>query len=125
MWLVSKERGSAVADFVLVAFPMLALFVGTVSISFASYARTVILDATIEGARFAALADQNTAAGIQKTKQLVQTSLGPAIVVDVAASSVRLGSVESVRFVSTAEFDFARGAKFLSVSSVATREIVY
>ncbi|MEN9955044.1 MAG: hypothetical protein RLZZ41_708 [Actinomycetota bacterium] len=125
MWSVSKERGSAVADFVLVAFPMLALFVGTVSISFASYARTVILDATIEGARFAALADQNTAAGIQKTKQLVQTSLGPAIVVDVAASSVRLGSVESVRFVSTAEFDFARGAKFLSVSSVATREIVY
>jgi Flp pilus assembly protein TadG len=125
VWSVSKERGSAVADFVLVAFPMLALFVGTVSISFASYARTVILDATIEGARFAALADQNTAAGIQKTKQLVQTSLGPAIVVDVAASSVRLGSVESVRFVSTAEFDFARGAKFLSVSSVATREIVY
>lgn len=125
MWLVSKERGSAVADFVLVAFPMLALFVGTVSISFASYARTVILDATIEGARFASLADQNTAAGIQRTKQLVQSSLGSAIVVNVSASSVRLGSVESVRFVSSAEFDFARGAKFLTVSSVATREIVY
>jgi hypothetical protein len=85
----------------------------------------VILDATIEGARFASLADQNTAAGIQKTKQLVHSSLGPAIVVNVAASSVRLGSVESVRFVSSAEFDFARGAKFLTVSSVATREIVY
>lgn len=125
MWSVSKERGSAVADFVLVAFPMLALFVGTVSISFASYARTVILDATIEGARFASLADQNTSTGIQKTKQLVQSSLGPAIVVNVAASSVRLGSVESLRFVSTAEFDFARGTKFLTVSSVATREIAY
>jgi Flp pilus assembly protein TadG len=125
VWLVSKERGSAVADFVLVAFPMLALFVGTVSVSFASYARAVILDATIEGARFAALADQNTEAGIQKTKQLVQSSLGVAVVVNVVASSVRLGSVESIRFASSAELYFSPGARILTVSSVATREIIY
>jgi Flp pilus assembly protein TadG len=125
VWLVSRERGSAVADFVLVAFPMLALFVGTVSISFASYARTVILDATIEGARFASLADQNTLAGIQKTKQLVQSSLGQSVVIEVVASSVRLGYVESIRFVSSAEFDFAPGARILTVSSVATREAIY
>lgn len=125
MWLVSRERGSAVADFVLVAFPMLALFVGTVSVSLASYARTVILDATIEGARFAALADQSTEAGIQRTKQLVQSSLGEAISVDVEASSVFIGSAESIRFVSTAEFEFAPGAKILKVSSVATREVLY
>ena len=125
MWLVSRERGSAVADFVLVAFPMLALFVGTVSVSFASYARTVILDATVEGARFASLADQTTDAGIEKTKNLVRSSLGPAFVVTVAASSVSLGSVESIRFVSSAEFEFAPGTKILTVSSVATRETVY
>lgn len=125
MWLVSRERGSAIADFVLVAFPMLALFIGTVTVSFASYARTVILDATIEGARFAALADQNTAAGIQKTKQLVQSSLGTALVVDVVASSVRIGSIESIRFVSSAELNLAPGTKILTVSSVATRELIY
>ena len=125
MWLVSKDRGSAVADFVLVAFPMLALFVGTVTISFASYARTVILDATIEGARFAALADQNLAAGTQKTRELVQASLGSAITVDVAASTSRLGQVESIRFVSSAAFDFSSGTNFLTVSSVATREVLY
>ena len=125
MWLVSRERGSAVADFVLVAFPMLALFVGTVSVSFASYARTVILDATVEGARFASLADQTTDAGIEKTKNLVRSSLGPAFVVTVAASSVSLGSVESIRFVSSAEFEFAPGTKILTVSSVATSETVY
>jgi Flp pilus assembly protein TadG len=125
VWLVSRERGSAVADFVLVAFPMLALFVGTVSVSFASYARTVILDATIEGARFAALADQNTEAGIQKTMQLVKSSLGDAVVVNVASSSVRLGSVESIRFVSSVEFDLAPGTRILTVSSVATRETIY
>jgi Flp pilus assembly protein TadG len=125
VWPVSRDRGSAVADFVLVAFPMLALFIGTVSVSFASYARTVILDATIEGARFAALADQNTATGIQKTKQLVQSSLGQAVVVNVVASSVRLGTLESIRFVSSAEFNLAPGAIILKVSSVATREIIY
>ena len=125
MWLVSRERGSAVADFVLVAFPMLALFVGTLSVSFASYARTVILDATIEGARFAALADQNTTAGIQKTKQLVQSSLGRAVVVNVVATSMRLGSIESIRFVSSAELNLAPGTRILTVSSVATREIIY
>lgn len=125
MWLVSRERGSAVADFVLVAFPMLALFVGTLSVSFASYARTVILDATIEGARFAALADQNTTAGIQKTKQLVQSSLGRAVVVNVVATSMRLGSIESIRFVSSAEFNLAPGTRILTVSSVATRELIY
>lgn len=125
MWLVSKERGSAVADFVLVAFPMLALFVGTVTISFASYARTVILDATIEGARFAALADQSLVAGTQKTNDLVQASLGSAITVDVVASSSMLGLVESIRFETSAAFEFSPGAKILTVSSVATREVPY
>lgn len=125
MWLVSRERGSAIADFVLVAFPMLALFVGTVTIGLASYARTVILDATIEGARFASLADQSTNAGIEKTIELVKSQLGSAVVVNVVATSVNLGSVESIRFTSSAEFDFSAGAKILTVSSVATREVIY
>jgi Flp pilus assembly protein TadG len=125
VWLVSRERGSAVADFVLVAFPMLALFVGTLTISFASYAKTVILDATIEGARFAALADQSIEAGVQKTKDLVRSSLGAALEVDVVASTTKLGRIESIQFVSSAAFDFAPGKKILTVSSVATREFVY
>jgi hypothetical protein len=125
VWLVSRDRGSAVADFVLVAFPMLALFIGTVTISFASYARTVILDATIEGARFAALADQSLAAGTQKTRELVQASLGSAITLDVVASSSRLGQLESIRIEASAAFEFAPGAKILTVSSVATREAIY
>lgn len=125
MWLVSRERGSAVADFVLVAFPMLALFVVTMTISFASYARTVILDATIEGARFAALADQGIEAGVRKTKDLVRSSLGDSLTVDVAASTSKLGRIESIQFISSAAFDFAPGANILKVSSVATREIIY
>lgn len=125
MWSASRQDGSAVTDFVLVAFPMLAIFVATISITLGSYARLVLLDSTIEGARFAALADQDIASGIAKTKQLVAAALGPDLSVNVAGSVSRIGKVESVRFVSTIGINLIPGSNFLSVSSVATRENKY
>ena len=125
MWSASKQDGSAVADFVLVAFPMLAIFVATTSITLGSYARIVLLDSTIEGARYAALADQDIAAGITKTKQLVASALGPALSVNVAGNVSRIGTLESVRLVSTLGLSLFPSIKVLSVSSVATREVQY
>jgi len=125
VWSASRQDGSAVTDFVLVAFPMLAIFVVTVSITLGSYARIVLLDSTIEGARFAALADQDIAEGIAKTKQLVATALGPGLSVNVVGSASRFGTVESVRFVSTLGINLIPGSNFLSASSVATRENEY
>ena len=125
MWSASREDGSAVTDFVLVAFPMLAIFVATTSITLGSYARVVLLDSTIEGARYAALADQDIAAGIAKTKKLVASALGPALSVNVTGSATRIGTLESVRLVSTLGLSLIPGSSVLSVSSVATREIEY
>ncbi len=125
MWSASKQDGSAVTDFVLVAFPMLAIFVATISISLGAYARLVLLDSTIEGARFAALADQDIAAGVAKTKQLVAAALGPGLSVKVSGSLSKFGTVESVRFVSTLGLNLIPGSNFLSASSVATRENEY
>lgn len=125
MWSASRQEGSAVADFVLVAFPMLAIFVATISITLGSYARLVLLDSTIEGARFAALADQDIDSGIAKTRQLVAAALGPGLRVNVVGSLSKLGSVESVRLVSTLGFNLISGSNFLSASSVATRENEY
>ena len=125
MWSASRENGSAVTDFVLVAFPMLAIFVATTSITLGSYARVVLLDSTIEGARYAALADQDIAAGIAKTKKLVASALGPALSVNVTGSETRIGTLESVRLVSTLGLSLIPGSSVLSVSSVATREIEY
>jgi hypothetical protein len=104
---------------------MLAIFVATVSITLGSYARLVLLDSTIEGARFAALADQDITAGIAKTKQLVATALGPGLSVNVEGSVSRFGTVESVRFVSTLGINLIPGRRVLSASSVATRENEY
>jgi len=125
VWSASKQEGSAVTDFVLVAFPMLAIFVATISLTLGSYARLVLLDSTIEGARFAALADQSISSGIVKTKQLVAAALGPGLTVSVAGSVSRFGSVDSVRFVSTLGINLIPGSSFLSASSVATREHEY
>jgi hypothetical protein len=125
VWSASRQDGSAVTDFVLVAFPMLAIFVATISISLGAYARLVLLDSTIEGARFAALADQDIASGVAKTKQLVAAALGPGLSVNVSGSLSKFGTVESVRFVSTLGLNLIPGSNFLSASSVATRENEY
>lgn len=125
MWSVSDQRGSAVTDFVLIAFPILAIFSATVSITLGSYARIVLLDATIEGARYASLADQDIDNGISRTKQLVTASLGKGVAVEVQGAKVRVGDVEAIRLVSTLGISVLPGSKFLNVSSVATREIEY
>lgn len=125
MWLVSSQKGSAITDFVLVAFPMMLIFSATISLTLGSYARVVLLDATIEGARFAALADQTLQAGALRTRQLVSKSLGEAAKVEVVASTSRIKDVESVQLVSTLSLALLPGAKLISVSSVATRETRY
>lgn len=125
MWSASRQDGSAVTDFVLVAFPMLAIFVATTSITLGSYARIVLLDSTIEGARYAALADQDIAAGVAKTRELVASALAPGLSVSVAGNVSRIGTIESIRLVSTLGLSLIPGSNFLSVSSVATREIEY
>lgn len=125
MWSASKEKGSAVTDFVLVAFPMLAIFSATISITLGSYARVVLLDATIEGARFAALADQDITSGIVKTQKLITQSLGPATKVEVVGFSSRIGTIESIRLVSSLRLAILPGGTLLRVSSVATREVEY
>jgi Flp pilus assembly protein TadG len=125
VWSASSEDGSAVTDFVLVAFPMLAIFSATISITLGSYARVVLLDATIEGARYAALADQNIATGIAKAQKLVAGSLGSAANVNVEGYPSRIGTIESIRLVSTLGLSILPDTKFLRVSSVATREVKY
>jgi Flp pilus assembly protein TadG len=125
VWSISNQRGSAVADFVLVAFPMLAIFVSTITLSLASYARTVLLDATIEGARYAALADRTAPDGVERTKQLMKSSLGSVLTVNVNASKLIVGELELIKFVSTAALRVSPQSSIIRVSSVATREIQY
>lgn len=120
MWLVSSERGSAVSDFVLVAFPLLFIFVSTVSISLTSYVRTVLLDATIEGARYAALADQHLDSGIARVQSLVAGAIGSALIIEVSGQQLQLGELNAISMSASAFLPL--GTELVRVSAIATAE---
>lgn len=104
--------------------PILVVFVISLSITLFSYLRTVLLDATNEGARYAALADQSPATGAARTQKLIGGSLGPALLVEVSGSEFRLGELRAVRLRSEARFGFASefNLSLISVEAVATGE---
>ncbi|MFM7013579.1 MAG: TadE/TadG family type IV pilus assembly protein [Actinomycetota bacterium] len=125
MWSASNERGSAAVDFVLVSFPLLILVNAVIFITLFSYVRTVVLDATIEGARYAALADQDLRAGELRAQQIILESIGSLVKVDIAASESSVGSIETIAFRSIARFPFDASDAWFEVSSVASREQQY
>lgn len=70
-----KDAGSAAVDFILTAIPLCLVFLSVISISASSYVLGIIRDSAVEGARYAALADQSSVAGCQKAQFLMQQVL--------------------------------------------------
>lgn len=68
----SSEKGSALVDFVFLAVPFVLVPLSVISLSFVSYAQTVLRDSAIEGARYAALADQDSSGGCKRSLELAQ-----------------------------------------------------
>lgn len=95
MSLISESRGSAAVDFILAAIPLLSIFVVTVTITLYAYVRTVTLDATIEGVRYASLADQALESGVERTRQLIRDAIGEALPVQVSGRQTTLGSLNA------------------------------
>lgn len=119
---ISSSRGSAAVDFILSALPLLSIFVVTVTITLYAYARSVILDATIEGVRYASLADQDIESGIARTKELAHQSIGTALSIQVMGQSASLGALEANYF-ETSLFLPGTNSRVISVSARATSEI--
>jgi Flp pilus assembly protein TadG len=82
------ERGSAVAEFVMVAALVLALFLGVVQVAFTQHVRALVIDAAAEGARLAGRADRDPDDGIARTRALITASLSSRYAADVTAVSV-------------------------------------
>jgi Flp pilus assembly protein TadG len=66
----SSSRGSALVDFVLLAVPFVLIPFSVISLSVISYAQNVLQDSAVEGARYAALADQESARGCERSLKL-------------------------------------------------------
>ncbi len=91
-----EERGSAVAEFVLVAALVLALFLGVVQVALALHVRSLVVDAAAEGARIAARADRDLADGAQRTRALLTASLSESYARDVAVRTTTLDGLPVV-----------------------------
>jgi hypothetical protein len=85
--LIAAERGSAVAEFVMVGAILTVLTVSVLQLALALHVRNTVLDAASEGARFAALADNVPADGVTRCRTLIALAIGDDYARDVTVSS--------------------------------------
>lgn len=80
-----EDSGSAVAEFVMVGALLTVLTLSVMQLGLALLIRNTVLDAASEGARFAALADNGLADGVERTRELITVALGPTYAQQVGA----------------------------------------
>ena len=88
-FVLRDERGSAPAEFVMVAALLTVLTLSVLQLGLALHVRNTVLDAAAEGARYGALADNTLADGASRTRDLITTAIGAGYARDVTAASQR------------------------------------
>jgi hypothetical protein len=91
------QRGSVLAEFVMVAAVLTALTLAVLQLALALHIRNTVLDAAAEGARYAALADSGLDQGAARSRDLITAALGPSYASDVSASYVDVAGQPGVR----------------------------
>jgi Flp pilus assembly pilin Flp len=81
-----NDDGSAVVEFTMVTVLLTLLTVSVLQLGLALHVRNTVTDAAAEGARYAALADNGLAEGIERTRVLITTAIGPRYAENVTAS---------------------------------------
>ena len=85
------QRGSAPAEFVLVAGLLVAMSLGVLQLALISHVRQVLTSSAWEGARHASYYNTALAEGSALTRQLITQGLGPAYAESVTIRSVEVG----------------------------------
>jgi len=83
---LGDERGSAPAEFVMVAALLTVLTLSVLQLGLALHVRNTVLDAAAEGARYGALADNTLADGASRTRDLITAAIGAGYAGDVTAT---------------------------------------
>jgi len=73
---LADERGSAVAEFVMVGALLTVLTLSVLQLGLALHIRNTVQDAAAEGARYGALADNTPADGVRRTRELIDLAIG-------------------------------------------------
>ncbi|MEO7131330.1 MAG: TadE family protein, partial [Dermatophilaceae bacterium] len=90
------ERGSAVAEFVMVAGLLVFVAMAVFQVGLALYVRNALISAASEGARYAARADSSQALGVERTKALIREGLSDAYGQQVGARQSTVGGVSVI-----------------------------
>lgn len=94
---LADERGSAVAEFAMVAALLVALVLAVIQLSLAMHVRATLADAAAEGARHASLVGADAAAGVTRTQALITTAVGADYAQDVTAGTAVIAGVDTIR----------------------------
>lgn len=94
---LADERGSAVAEFAMVAALLVALVLAVIQLSLAMHVRATLADAAAEGARHASLVGADAAAGVTRTQALITTAVGADYAQDVTAGTAVVAGVDTIR----------------------------
>lgn len=73
---LGDDRGSAVAEFVMVGALLTVLTLSVLQLGLALHIRNTVQDAAAEGARYGALADNSPADGVRRTSELIELAIG-------------------------------------------------
>lgn len=90
------DRGSAVADFVMVAGLVSFVFLGLLQLGFVLHARNTLLSCAAEGARLGARVDASPSDGVARTKELITEQLSPRFAQTVTATEEISGGIQVV-----------------------------
>ncbi len=82
----SNDRGSAAVEFALVAPMLMLLAVAVVQVALALHVRATLTAAAAEGARAAALAGADPAAGVARAREVLDDTVAGSVVRHVSAA---------------------------------------
>jgi len=93
---VADERGSAVAEFTMVAGLLVALVLSVLQLALALHVRATVTDAAAEGARHASLVGADAAAGVSRTRALITTAIGADYAQHVSAARSEVDGLDTI-----------------------------
>lgn len=93
---VADERGSAVAEFTMVAGLLVALVLSVLQLSLGLHVRATLADAAAEGARHASLVGADAGAGVARTRELITAALGAGYAQRVTAATATVAGLETI-----------------------------
>lgn len=98
-----RERGAAIAEFVLVMTLLVPLVLGIAQVGLVLHVRNTATAAASEGARAAAPLDATAADGVAETRRLIREAIADRYADDVAGRYVVVDGVESAEVVVRAQ----------------------